>query len=135
MTDLDIAQSVTPRPILDIGSQLGIRAEELTWDMTLVPTAVMTQLAQHKIVMPAVANTIIPSDDALADRLDRERRQPLGEADALLERLPDLLVVQRVGRAVEQALAVGDGHPAPALQQFDDARLRAERSPRSASAT
>lgn len=30
MTDLDIAQSVTPRPILEIGSQLGIRAEELT---------------------------------------------------------------------------------------------------------
>ena len=30
MTDLEIAQSVTPRPILDIGTQLGIRAEELT---------------------------------------------------------------------------------------------------------
>ncbi len=30
MTDLDIAQSVSPRPIIDIGSQLGIRAEELT---------------------------------------------------------------------------------------------------------
>ena len=30
MTDLDIAQSVTPRPILEIGSQLGIHAEELT---------------------------------------------------------------------------------------------------------
>lgn len=30
MTDLEIAQSVTPRPILEIASQLGIRAEELT---------------------------------------------------------------------------------------------------------
>lgn len=30
MTDLDIAQSVTPRSILEIGSQLRIRAEELT---------------------------------------------------------------------------------------------------------
>ena len=30
MTDLDIAQSVTPRSILEIGSQLGIHAEELT---------------------------------------------------------------------------------------------------------
>ena len=30
MTDLDIAQSVTLRPILEIASQLGIRAEELT---------------------------------------------------------------------------------------------------------
>ncbi|THJ19183.1 MAG: formate--tetrahydrofolate ligase [Nitrospira sp. CG24B] len=30
MTDLDIAQSVTPRSILEIASQLGIRAEELT---------------------------------------------------------------------------------------------------------
>ena len=30
MTDLEIAQSVTPRPILEIGSQLGIRAEDLT---------------------------------------------------------------------------------------------------------
>ncbi len=30
MTDLEIAQSVPLRPILDVGSQLGIRAEELT---------------------------------------------------------------------------------------------------------
>ena len=30
MTDLDIAQSVTLRPILEIASQLGVRAEELT---------------------------------------------------------------------------------------------------------
>jgi len=30
LTDLEIAQSVTPRPILEIASQLGIRAEELT---------------------------------------------------------------------------------------------------------
>lgn len=30
MTDLEIAQSVTTRPILEIGSQLGIRAEDLT---------------------------------------------------------------------------------------------------------
>ena len=30
MTDLDIAQSVALRPIVEIGSQLGIRAEELT---------------------------------------------------------------------------------------------------------
>jgi len=30
LTDLEIAQSVTPRPIAEIGSQLGISAEELT---------------------------------------------------------------------------------------------------------
>jgi formyltetrahydrofolate synthetase len=30
LTDLEIAQSVTPRPIVEIGSQLGICAEELT---------------------------------------------------------------------------------------------------------
>lgn len=30
MTDLEIAQSVTPRSILDIGTHLGIRAEEMT---------------------------------------------------------------------------------------------------------
>lgn len=30
MTDIEIAQSVTPRPILEIGTQLGIRADELT---------------------------------------------------------------------------------------------------------
>lgn len=30
MTDLEIAQSVNSRPIIDIGSQLGLRAEELT---------------------------------------------------------------------------------------------------------
>ncbi|MDH4084778.1 MAG: formate--tetrahydrofolate ligase [Nitrospira sp.] len=30
MTDLEIAQSINPLPIIDIGSQLGVRAEELT---------------------------------------------------------------------------------------------------------
>ena len=30
MTDLEIAHSVTPRPILDIASQLGIYPDELT---------------------------------------------------------------------------------------------------------
>lgn len=30
MTDLEIAQSITPRPIVEIGSQLGIPSEELT---------------------------------------------------------------------------------------------------------
>ena len=34
--------------------------------------------------------------------LDRERRQALGEADALLQRLLDFLVVERVRRAVDQ---------------------------------
>ena len=50
-------------------AETGPIVEELVWDMTLVPNAVMTQLAQHKIVMPPVASTIVPTDDALADRL------------------------------------------------------------------
>lgn len=50
-------------------AETGPIVEELTWDMQLVPNAVKSQLAQHKIVMPPVASTIVSDDDALADRL------------------------------------------------------------------
>ena len=42
-------------------------------------------------------------------------RQALGEADAFLERLGHLLVVQRVARRVDQPAAVGDGRRRPRL--------------------
>src|SRR5690606_6315412 len=54
--------------------------------------------------------------------LDRRRRQPFGEADALLQRLLDLFVVQRVARRIDQPAAIGDGHPAPGIEQLADAR-------------
>ena len=47
MTDLEIAQSVTPRPIVEIGSQLGLHAEELTLygrDKTKVSPQVLDRL-------------------------------------------------------------------------------------------
>lgn len=47
MTDLDIAQSVTPRPILEIASQLGIHAEELTlygWDKAKITPQILDRL-------------------------------------------------------------------------------------------
>src|SRR5206468_6142057 len=49
--------------------------------------------------------------------LDALRREALGENDPLLERLADLFVVEGVGRAVDQAPAVGDRHASPGLQQ------------------
>ena len=49
---------------------------------------------------------------ALVD-LDGERRQPFGEADALLQRLLHFLVVERVRRAVDQPPAVGDRRRRP----------------------
>lgn len=50
-------------------AETGPIVEEMTWDMQLVPNTVMRQLSQHKITMPSVVSTIIPTDDALADRL------------------------------------------------------------------
>lgn len=50
-------------------AETGPIVEEMMWDMQLVPNTVMRQLSQHKITMPSVVSTIIPTDDALADRL------------------------------------------------------------------
>src|SRR5438552_520781 len=52
---------------------------------------------------------------------DRERRQALGEAHALLQRFLDFLVIERVRRTVEQAPAIGDRDAAPGLQQLQHA--------------
>ena len=52
--------------------------------------------------------------------LDGERRKAFGETDAFLQRLFHFLVVQRVRRAVDQALAIGDRGSAPRLQQLRD---------------
>ena len=58
---------------------------------------------------------------------DLVRRQALGEADALLQRLRHFLVVQRVARRIDQAAAIGDGDAAPAVAA---ARRCAARGPR-----
>ena len=57
-----------------------------------------------------------------ASMCDGERCQPFGEADPLLQRLADFLVIQRVGRAVDQPAAIGDRDAAPSLQQLGDTR-------------
>ena len=53
---------------------------------------------------------------------DCKRRQAFREADALLERLLDFFVVQRVRRTVDQAPPIRDRYAAPVVQQVDDAR-------------
>lgn len=50
-------------------AEAGPIVEELQWDMQIVPQAVMGLLAQHKIKMPSVADSVVTTDDALADRL------------------------------------------------------------------
>ena len=59
--------------------------------------------------------------------LDGDRRQALGEADVLLQRLHHFLVVQRVGRRIDQAAAIGDGDAAPAVHQPGDVGRAASR--------
>src|ERR1700682_4579842 len=54
--------------------------------------------------------------------LDRDRRQPFRETNALLQRLFYFLVIERVRRAVDQATAIGDGHATPTLKQLQHAR-------------
>ena len=53
--------------------------------------------------------------------LDGRGGEALGKADPLLERLLDLLVVQGVARRIDEAPAIGDGDPAPALDELADA--------------
>ena len=64
LTDLEIAQSVTPRSILDIGAQLGIRAEELTCygrDKAKVSPEILTRLNTaskgHYVLVTAINPT------------------------------------------------------------------------------
>ena len=59
---------------------------------------------------------------AVVIHVDSTGVRPSANTDAFLERLFDLLVVQRVRRAVDQPAPVGDRHAAPVLQQFDDPR-------------
>ena len=54
--------------------------------------------------------------------LDGDRGQHLGEADALLHRLCDLLMVEGVARRIDEAPAIGDGHPAPGIDEAGEAR-------------
>ena len=54
--------------------------------------------------------------------LDLDRGQPLGEADPILHRLRDFLVVQGVARRVDQAAAIGDRDAAPAIHELDEPR-------------
>src|SRR5262249_22491033 len=48
--------------------------------------------------------------------MDLRRRQALGEANAFLKRLLDLLVVQGVARRIDEPAAIGDGYAAPGIQ-------------------
>ncbi len=52
---------------------------------------------------------------------DASGRQPLREAHAFLHRLGDFLMVQRVGWAFDHLAAIGDGRPAPGIEQRGEA--------------
>ena len=52
-----------------------------------------------------------------------DRREQLDVADALLEALLDLLVVEPVGRRVDEAAPVHDPHAAPRVEELAEARL------------
>ena len=63
--------------------------------------------------------------------LDLRRRQPLGEADAFLEGLLDLLVIEGVARRIDHAPAIGDGDAAPFVhERRQPRRLACGRGPR-----
>src|SRR5205807_6957676 len=49
--------------------------------------------------------------------LDARWAEPFGERDTFLQRLLHFLVVERIGRAVDQAPAVGDRYASPGLEQ------------------
>ena len=51
---------------------------------------------------------------------DLLRRQELGKADALFERLDDLLVVQRVAWCIDHPPPIGDGRAAPGVEKRDE---------------
>ena len=51
-----------------------------------------------------------------------DRRQQFGKADPLLHRLCHLLVIEGVARRVDKSPAIGDRHPAPAVEQLHQAR-------------
>ena len=57
--------------------------------------------------------------------IDLDRGQKLRKADPLLHRLRDFLMVEGVARRVDEAAAVGDCHPAPAVDQVGEARRAA----------
>ncbi len=54
--------------------------------------------------------------------LDRHGRQAFGEADVLLQCLVHFLVVERIGRRIDQSAAIGDSDAAPAIDQPGDGR-------------
>ena len=54
--------------------------------------------------------------------LDRDRRQPFRETNAFFQRFLDFLVIERIRRTVDETTAIGDGRPAPALEQLQHPR-------------
>ncbi len=89
-----------------------------------VPAATNTVCAgnQCSVPVPALLQPDAARRAVVVD-VDADRRHALGEPDAFLQRLLDLLVVQRVRGAVDQAAAVGDGDAAPVAQHLGDARF------------
>jgi formyltetrahydrofolate synthetase len=97
LTDLEIAQSVTPRPILEIGTQLGLNAAELTCygqDKAKVSLQVIDRLADkpkgHYVLVTAINPTPLgegktTTSIGLAMGLSR-----LGHRTALTLRQPSL---------------------------------------------
>ena len=62
---------------------------------------------------------------AVAIHFYRHRGQTFGQADAFFKRLADLFVVQGIAGGIDHTLAIGNGDPAPALDQLLDFRRSA----------
>ena len=83
---------------------------------------------QHEVVCVVPAAVAVSTLGGQGDRahgarfvdVDAARVHALGDADAFLERLLHLFVVQGVRRAVDQPLAIGEGDAAPLAQKPDD---------------
>src|SRR5690349_7923792 len=54
--------------------------------------------------------------------LDRARREALSETDRLFHGLGHFLMVQGVGRAVDQPTAIGDSDAAPGIEELSEPR-------------
>ena len=80
----------------------------------------------RQVVIATLAFTLNSEVDAahraIIVDVDRQRREPFGKTNTLLQCFLNLFVIQGVRRAIDHAASIGDGGTAPALQQFDDAR-------------
>ena len=78
---------------------------------------------RRQIVLGAAIVEANTARRAVVVHVDTDRCHALGEPDSLLQRFLHFFVVQRVGRAVDQAPAVRNSDAAPVTQHLGNARL------------